>query len=528
MKYQTTNTQAKSRTVLFAAMIIMVCGIGGLSSAQTWNCGPKGKPDAIKATLVSGTLKISGNGPMKDDNHPWNRYAGAGDSITNVIIEEGVTSIGEDAFAYLKALNSITIPNSVTSIGKYAFAKCASLTSIAIPNSVKSIGENAFEECTSLKSVTIPNSVAYIGQGAFIKCTSLTSVTIPGSVISIGTHAFEGLSIHVDKDNPSYSSVDGVFFNKAQDTLIQYPPAKQSSSYTIPNSVRVIGEYAFAGCDGLTSITIPGNVKSIGKMAFAFCKNLKFVTISNGVKSIGENAFVECTALTSVTIPGSVTSIAFQVFAYCTGLTSITITEGVTSIEHGAFYRCTGLASITIPRSVTSIESGVFASCVRLASINVHEKNPSYSSVDGVLFNKAMNTLVGYPIAKQGSSYTIPNSVVTIKEYAFEDCINLRSITIPNSVIEIGTGAFRGCGKLKSVIISRNVEVVGEYALSDCPLSSVTSLNPVPPAIKDGDALFNVIPWGATLYVPEAGIKAYRQAPGWKKFDSYNIRPMKD
>ncbi|MCL2183090.1 MAG: leucine-rich repeat domain-containing protein [Chitinispirillia bacterium] len=264
-------------------------------------------------------------------------------------------------------------------------------------------------------------------------------------------------------------------------------------------------------------------------MAFAFCRNLKFVTISNGVKSIGENAFVECTALTSVTIPGSVTSIAFQAFAYCRGLTSVTISDGVRSIGGSAFYLCSSLISVTIPRSVTTIEAMVFVSCTSLTSVNVHKNNRSYVSVDGVLFNKAMDTLKRYPPKKQGTAYAIPNGVTTIEMYAFEDCANLTSVTIPGSVIEIGDRAFSYCSKLTSITIPGSVTSIVGGAFVNCTrLTSVTSLNPIPPAIDDSDNPFNGIPWGAALLVPAAGIDAYRQAYGWKNFGSYNIRPIRN
>jgi hypothetical protein len=466
-------------------MIIVAWGAGGLLSAQTWDCGPKDNPSAVKATLANGTLRIGGKGPM-GDYYPW-RDRGTIASIIDLVIEEGVVSIGK----------------------------------------------NAFEDCTNLKSVTIPNSVTSIGDYAFLGCSSLTSITIPGSVKSIGDGMWAGcnglMSINVNNDNPSYSSIDGVFFNKTQDTLIKYPPAKQSSVYTIPNSVTTIGGSAFSRSTNLTSVTIPGNVKSIGSAAFVLCHNLKSVTIQNGVKVIDKHAFRECTGLTSITIPGSVTSIGNNAFELCTGLTSVTISDGVASIGSDAFSACLSLTSVTIPRSVTTIEAAVFVSCTSLTSINVHKNNRSYVSVDGVLFNKAMDTLKRYPPNKQGTAYAIPNGVTTIETYAFEKCANLTSVTIPNSVIEIGSCAFSYCRKLTSITIPNNVTSIGDGVfVNSTRLTSVTSLNPIPPVIEDWATPFSGIPWGATLYVPAAGINAYRQAPGWKKFGSNNIRLLKE
>jgi len=191
--------------------------------------------------------------------HAKHIYSDEDTEITNLIIPNSVTSIGNAAFAGCSSLTSITIPNSVTSIGDGAFYLCYGLTSVTIPNSVTSIGAEAFRYCSSLTSITIPNSVTSIGDGAFYLCYGLTSVTIPNSVTSIGGSAFEGCS--------------GL------------------TSITIPNSVTSIGDYAFCDCSGLTSITIPNSVTSIGNWAFSNCSGLTSVTIGSGVTSIGERAF---------------------------------------------------------------------------------------------------------------------------------------------------------------------------------------------------------------------------------------------
>ena len=247
-----------------------------------------------------------------------------------------VTSIGNSAFSRCSSLTSVTIPNSVSSIENYAFYDCSSLTSVTIPNSVSSIGCAAFSNCSGLTSidvalenthyssidgvlynyaqdiliqcpgaktsVTIPNSVTSIGESAFSGCSGLTSVTIPNNVTSIAWSAFSNCSgltsIDVASENTHYSSIDGVLYNYAQDTLIQCPGAK--TSVTIPNSVTSIGGGAFYGCSGLISVTIGNNVTSIGDDAFYECSGLISVTIPNSVTSIGDYAFYSCSSLTSI------------------------------------------------------------------------------------------------------------------------------------------------------------------------------------------------------------------------------------
>ncbi len=359
---------------------------------------------------------------------------------------------------------------SVTSIGDDAFYECYSLTSITIPNSVTSIGKQAFQYCSSLASITIPNSVTNIGNNAFAGCSSLTSITIP-------------------------------------------------------NSVTSIGDYAFGGCSSLTSITIPNSVTSIGDGAFARCSSLASVTIPNGVTSIGDFAFGECYSLTSITIPNSVTSIGNNAFQYCYFLTSITIPNSVTSIGDCAFKSCSSLASVTIPNSVTSIGSLAFYGCSSLTSINVDANNANYCSIDGVLFSKDKTTLIQYPIGNTRSEYIIPNSVTSIRSYAFSDCSSLTSITIPNSVTSIVKYAFDNCKSLTSITIPESVTSIGYAAFGDCSkLTSVINYATQPQAI-DGTAFWKVKLSACQLHVPSTSVGLYQTAEVWKFFG--NIQPIR-
>ena len=243
-------------------------GVGGnaiaASAASSGNCGDSGS-NVTWLLDDNGTLTISGSGKIEDYrsdiDQPW--YSNRSD-ITSVVIEPGVTSIGSQAFY-----------------------ECSNLTSITIPSGLTSIGEQAFGNCTGLTSITIPSSVTSIGVNVFYNCTGLTDIT-------------------VDSNNSSFCSESGVLFNKDKTTLIYYPLGKNDSSYTIPDGVTVIEQYAFYCNSKLTSVTIPSGVTSIGEMAFRECSGLTSVIVPSSVTSIEYNAFWCCFNLI-IYIPGGIT-----------------------------------------------------------------------------------------------------------------------------------------------------------------------------------------------------------------------------
>ena len=279
--------------------------------------------------------------------------------LTSITIPYGVTSIGGGAFNSCTSITSIVIPDGVTSIGKYTFYNCTSLTNITIPDSVTSIGESAFNGCSSLTSITIPDSVTSIGVSAFYDCNKLTSITIPDSVTSIGYWAFFGCNKLIKTEN-GVSYVDK--------WAITCDPSVKS--VVLKNDTVRIADGLFSGCKALTSVVIPDSVKSIGSSAFSVCSALTSVVIPDSVTSIGSYAFSYCYNLTSITIPNSVTSIGNSAFSNCSSLTSVSIGNGVNNIEEEVFYGCSSLASVTIPDSVTSIGSYAFENCSSLTEIN--------------------------------------------------------------------------------------------------------------------------------------------------------------
>ena len=486
--------------------------------------------DNLTWTLdADGTLNISGMGAMKDYGYDSNRNPVYKNSnVKKVVIEDGVTSIGESAFFYCSSLTSITIPDSVTSIGDYAFFNCSSLTSITIPDSVTSIGESAFYGCSSLTSITIPDSVTSIGDSAFSYCSRLTSIMIPDSVTSIGDYAFRNCS--------------------------------SLTSITIPNSVTSIGNNTFRLCKSLTIITIPDSVTSIGESAFDNCKNLKTISLScksslkrsdfGGQADLvsyashtlnkteakaatctedGNNEYWTCEHcgkyfLSDDTNPETATAVeqsetilpaiqhknaelrnaseptetspGYSGDRYCPdcdtvfekgytywnednltwkldadGTLTISGTGAMKNYDskknRNPVYNNSNVKTVVIEDGVTSIGNYAFTYCVSLTSITIPD---SVTSIGYYAFF----------YCKSLTSITIPDSVTSIGNYAFFYCRNLTSITIPDSVTSIGNDAFSGCRSLTSITIPDSVTSIGNSSFSYCiSLTSITIPNSV-------------------------------------------------
>jgi len=334
----------------------------------------------------------------------------------------------------------VTIPRTInglpiTHIGNSAFRGCTSLTRITIPNTVTDIGHSAFYGCTGFDRVEIPDSVTKMSDWAFA-ATGLKQVRIPARVNNIGAapfgHCGRLTDIDVDTENAFFSSVDGILFNKDGTCLLSYAGGRDSR-YVVPETVKEIRYWAFAGCTNLPS-----------------------VVISSSVTNIGRGAFSQCARLAEVTIPNRVNAIADRTFAGCSGLTSVMIPDSVVAIGEYAFGGCTGLTRVTIPAGVTSLGPKPFAACTGLTSIRVDDANLSYSSsADGVVFNKEKTCLVSCPAGKAGS-YVIPASVTSIGYRAFKGCANLTRVTTPGSVIRIEGEAFCGCTRLAGVYFNGN------------------------------------------------------------------------
>lgn len=423
------------------------------------------------------TLTISGTGDMADyagaGYQPWSNYE---ENISSVIIENGVTSIGDYAFSSCN-LTSVTIPDGVTSIGRGAFSSCK-FTSVKIPDSVISIKEYAFVACYYLTSVMLPKNIKSLGSsisetpyefGVFDFCNNLNDIS-------------------VSSENKYYSSQEGVLFDKNKTELICYPAGKAQTEYIVPNGVTEIGVGAFKSCN-LENIVLPESLKSIGVAAFQGC-DITNITIPASVASIGWGSFYQCHYLTDISVSPENNNYSSQdgvlfnkdktkLIRYPAGKIQekYVIPNGVKSFDNDTFNNCYRLESITIPDSLLNIiTDGPFLFCDNLTEIIVSPGNKYYSSQDGVLFDKNKTALICYPANKSETEYTVPNGVKKICRDAFEDCNNLVNVTISDSVTSIEGYAFVN-SRLKNIKMFNSVISIGEHAFANCGLENVIMSN---------------------------------------------------
>ena len=476
----------------------------GIKASAVASSGQCGENVYWTYDSVTKELEISGKGAMANYNPDASPFYNS--DIKSIVIEDGVTVIGDFSFANCNTLISVVIADSVTSIGDQAFWCCYNMSSITFGNGLKSIGDYAFYNCDYVTSVTIPDGVTSIGNGAFNYCNRLADITLSDSLTFIGSDAFYYTSYYNNLSNWENNVLYiGNHLIKANTSL--------SADYIVKDGTLTIVDSAFSSCTSLTDITIPDSVTSIGAYAFSNCLNLTNVTIGKGVTDIGGDAFSGCSNIVELTL--EIKEIPSDIFRNKMSLKKVTLLDGVERINGNAFSGCSLLETINIPDSVTYIGSnimsntawynyqnaglivlddwiygykgdmpenytlkfdkntrgvvdGFFNASNNITAFDVASDNQFFSSVDGVLFNKDMTTILRYPMSRTDMQYTIPSTVTQIGTAAFYYCSNLIVVNIPENLHTIGNYAFYGCYNLVIAKMYDALTYIGDYAFYNC------------------------------------------------------------
>jgi hypothetical protein len=409
-----------------------------------------------------GLLTISGSGPM--------------DEFGRHIVD--TEFVGESPFwDFRDSVLQVVIAPGVTSVGSFSFYECANLKSVSIPDGVTSIGDGAFWGCSSLQEAAIPDGTAVIGWGVFYECDSLRQINIPESVTEIGKYAF-------------YSC----------DSL---------TSAFVPDSVTKIEPYTFAFCENLSEFSLPGSLTSIGEVAFYRCSSLPNVVLPESLTSIGRDAFNQCRSLTDVMLPAGIKAMDYGVFANCTALKRAVILSTDRKLERQTFLNCSALERVYIPETVLYIYGSAFSGCAKLRDVDyggtvaqweaiiidsgnepleaaqLHPSGIIGSGVcgenltwtldrDGLLVISGEGRMADYmnsasPFANNSviKNVRIQPGAASIGDRAFVGC-HLETISIPEGVTSIGCAAFNGCSSLTDAVLPKSVETIGERAFQNC------------------------------------------------------------
>ncbi|MCD7822798.1 MAG: leucine-rich repeat protein [Oscillospiraceae bacterium] len=497
------------------------------STGTSGTCGVDG--DNLTWELTSdGVLTISGTGEMADfssvSDQPWYYYDQI--TVTTVIVEDGVTRIGDYAFYAFRSLTQISLPDTLTSIGRYAFWECESLESIILPDSVETIESYAFAGCDLLSYIKLPDGLATLGAAIFSGCDSLKEISIPANITTCSS------------DGPFYrSSVEKVVFEgNVPDYVMRH--CTTLTEVVFAGETTEVGEYSFYYCTSLQEIVLPDGLVTIEKGAFWNCTSLMNVVLPEGLLSIGSAAFENCASMSSITLPNSLTTLGWVVFSGCTELTEITIpsnfalcsgngpfqsssietvyyestvvpdmtfefcttlkkivfVNGLFEIGEMAFYGCTSLGEIDLPDGLTSIGSQAFQQCTALSNIVIPDTVLTIdtsafaecTSLTNVTLSTNLSTLSSNTF-KDCTALCIvelPDSLEVIDDSAFYGCTSLEEIDLPESLITIGSYVFCDCGVLSSIVLPDSVTSIGSWVFKNC--ISLTAINLPANAAKSG------------------------------------------
>lgn len=442
--------------VVVSVTTLAQVGIMAYAQDYEYKCGPSVKWSMDDETC---TLTLSGTGITEDFNSTDPEWKEFKDEIKNVVIDEGITHLGNKLFLEHKNLKQVTLPSTLETLGDDVFNGCSSIKNITLPDSIKKIGKRAFNECVSLNEINLPDKLEVMGSNAFCH-TQLTDVTIPGSLTKLENGVFAYTKLI------SVNILDGV--KEICPFAFAY---SELESATLSNSVEVIGRRAFAytnlntidignnlnsiglGCfssTGIKKIVLPDTVKEIGTLAFEFCDNLEEVVLSNNLTVINEKTFYRCRSLSKINVPEKLEQIGESAFEFCDKLTNLNIPNTVTTIDKRAFYGCDAIKELSIPSSVATVGSSAFTSCMGLTDVYIDAN---------VLNDYAFSNCRSIKYLRFG------NNVKNLGENSFANNLALEEVTIPKNVLRIGSKTFDECNSLKLITIKNPNCSIGENAI---------------------------------------------------------------
>ncbi|MBO5234683.1 MAG: leucine-rich repeat domain-containing protein [Alistipes sp.] len=399
-------------------------------------------------------------------------YAFQNTAIENITVPEGVVSLEEGVFFECSKLKSAILPESIDVIGGGVFSRCSMLQEVKMPTQMKSIGGEAFWGCSSLLEFVMPEGVTSIEQKTFHNCSSLTSLTLPSSITAIsgafyGCYKLTRLNIPnvgmwlniVPKDAVGFLGGEVPFADSGQGDI--YVGGELLTDLVIPNNILTIYGSTFRNCTSIKSLTIGSRVTKIGDAAFDGCRNLSNIVFSKSTTTYGIRAFAG-TGITEITITKQIANnnSGNEIFADCKELTQVTIEDGVTIIPYGMFSASSSinsnkLTSITIPDSVTSIGSFAFNNCIVLQNIYWHD---SIRSLGNGVFRGCESL----------TEITIPKETAEINNSVFEGCTSLKQVNMHNDITSIGHHAFMDCHALENLTLPKNLTTIGSEAFWYC------------------------------------------------------------
>ena len=426
--------------LVFFAVLLLPCGAAEQETSGT--CGGD-----LSWQLEDGVLTISGTGAMHNYvvHAPWKDSR---DEITALVLEPGVTNLGDGAMRECENLQWVSIGPDVTRLGKIAFDGCTALEEITIPDTVTEIGDGCFQGCTALGSVRLPEGLTTIANSCFWGCSALTEISLPESLRTIQDEAFWNTGL---------------------------------TEVYLPDTITKVGASAFVGtpvvyarlsggcenwketfqcCEQLQSVEIPYGVQQLDGVFYG-CSALETAALPESVISIS-GCFSECTSLREVTLPESLEYLYSYNFIRCGNLTEITLPEGLKGLGDLEFDE-SGIQSLYLPASVEEVSATTFVRAP-LTSLTVSEDNPYYwMDGDFLMQRKNQDTILCYALRAEGT-VEVPKGTTVIAENAFWGQPDLREVIFPEGLKRIEYAAFNECRGLETVQWNDDLEEIGDSA----------------------------------------------------------------